>query len=139
MISLAEVNQPLPAYSAGVQGGIYLVRFPGTDWFYLGQTENLYQRAKQLRSKLKSGTYPNSALNALYEPDEGVDFSVFKTDDRTHALALLQQLLDANRDDPYCLNSALDAAKPAKGLKRSGHTLAAMGRAWSARHQPSIE
>lgn len=89
---------------------VYVITF-ATGHFYIGSTNNLYQRIKYHRNRLKNDCHDNKKLQAAFtEWDEGfVTYTYCKN--KQVALDEEQRILDVRFEDPLCCNFS-PSAKP---------------------------
>lgn len=130
MSVFVKIEEMLPKHSEGPVPGVYIVELQSSPYIYIGSTGNLYQREMSHRNQLKRGEHPNTKLQLLYAPENGVHFNIVKrTQSKEEALSLEQELLDQHKDNPYCLNIATNAKAAAAGRILSEATKAKMAQA----------
>ena len=109
-------EERVPKRSEGPVIGVYVVEIPEQPFFYIGSSGNLFTRARGHRKELRQGKHPNAKLQGLYDHEQEMTVTVLqKAATREEAYDIGQELLDLNKDNPFCLNLARDARSSSRG------------------------
>ena len=116
MAKLNIKEERVPKRSEGPVIGVYVVEIPESPFFYIGSSCNLFNRAREHRKELRQGKHPSAKLQGLYDHEQEMSVTVLqKAASRDEAYDIEQELLDLNKDNPFCLNIARDARCASKG------------------------
>jgi len=87
----------------------YILGVEGTDYFYVGSTGELKRRINRHFKELKEGVHHNVNLQKLHEDGFSVIvFAVVAFDTKDEAMALEEEIISANNDNPNMLNIGLN-------------------------------
>lgn len=107
--------------------GIYRIQIG--DYFYFGQSQDLKNRKSAHLCALRKGNHKNPKMQNVYNKYQDFSFSAIVYAEIKELNQIEQGLLDIYCGNNLCMNIALDASAPARGLRRSEETLRKMSEA----------
>lgn len=108
--------------------GLYVITHVKSGLMYAGSTGDLHTRQYDHENRLHRDNHPNRGLQAAFNDDPRISFTVHITKDRDEAYTVEQEFIDFYLDSGILFNVATDARFPTKGLRYGPVTIEKMKR-----------